>query len=149
MTTETTTTEATPATPSRVKKTVATKTATKTAKKATKKATPKKAPVKKASKPSANGEAKEKGVNKPQLRILQALAKINKRISKKELAEKSQVDPTKMGVFVGPRDNESAATSERWPFPGLVELGLVKVDQHEDERGHYCTITAKGKKLVG
>lgn len=136
MTTETTAAEATPATPSRVKKTVAKKTATKTAKKATKKAAPKKAPVKKASKPSTNGEAK---LSKTQEGVLKILSK-GKALSRTQLSEALD------GAWVGSDLMGHLDPSQQKPR-SLSARGLVKAQQHEGEPITYL-ITAAGKKAV-
>lgn len=119
------------------KKTAPKKAVKKVAKKATKKTTAAKAP-----------RAKKEGLRAAQVRILHVLGKAKQPLTKVELAEKAETDPTKMGVFVGPRDGESKTTSERWPFPGLYELGYVKVEQFEEYRGQVVTITAKGRKAL-
>lgn len=120
-------------------------------KKVTKKAAAKKVVKKTAKKTAAAVEkaprARKEGLRKTQVEILRVLSKQKEPITKARVAELAEADPTKMGVFIGPRDGESAKTSATFPFPGLVELGFAKVELREETgRAQVVTITAKGRK---
>lgn len=91
------------------------------------------------------GRAKKTGLRDPQIRLLKALTKAKSPLTKKEAAEAANVDPTKTGEYIGPRDGETAKAAARYPFPGLFELGYVKVEKFETGPA-VCTITAKGRQ---
>lgn len=95
--------------------------------------------------------AKKDGLRGPQIRILQTLARNSRPLSRKQIAEKAGVDPTKIGDYAGPRpDSQSFETAEKWPFPDLHTAKLVRVEQHDiDGRDVLCyTITAAGRKAL-
>lgn len=142
MTTETTTPVAAPAAAKPAKAPKA-KTA-KSKKPAAKKAAKGKKPTKKAER---KPREKKEGLRKVQVAVLRVLAKAGKPMTKKAVAEKAETDPSKMGVYIGPREGESQHTSETWNFPGLYELGFVRIEKHEGEPA-VCSITAKGRKAL-
>lgn len=95
----------------------------------------------------------EKGLRLDQVRVLRALSKSKRALTKPETAEAAGIDPTKTGVYIGPRKGESPRTSERWAFPGLVELGYVRLTLTRPEtdgaKGRTAVeITAAGRKAL-
>lgn len=120
------------------------KAAPKTKKKNVKKA----APVAKLSK-NGRGRSAKDGLRAPQYRILKALSKSNRAMTKPEIAAKSEVDPTKMGEYLGPRDGETKKAQKRYPFPGLFELGMVRESLNEEGAAvRAWVITSKGRKAL-
>lgn len=112
----------------------------KTVKKAAKK-TPAKKETKKAAKASTNGAAK-KDITSVQLRILGALARNSKPLSRNELASKAEVDPTQVGNAAGYVDPEINAREVH--AHNLLNKKYVKIEQKEGEPVTY-SITAAGK----
>src|SRR5690242_1633048 len=88
-----------------------------------------------------------KGLRAPQVRILQALAKSGKPLSRKEIAEKAPVDLAACVEYIGSADPAIRKANDVKHFPSLVSLGLVKEERHEGEPVTYA-ITAKGRKLA-
>lgn len=121
-----------------------------TPKKAAPKPAPKPAAAKKAAPKAATKSPANGDLRKPQLAILAALAKSNKPLTRKEVSEKSGVDPTKIGDYTD-RPEQKKDTASRWPFPDLVTLKYVRADSVEkdgrDVRAY--TITAAGRKAIG
>lgn len=90
-------------------------------------------------------------LRKPQIKILHALCKSRRMLSRKQIAAKSGVDPTKIGDYAGPRPfNQSEKAQSRWNFPALVSLGLVYVEQHDVSGKDLMlySITDKGRRLM-
>ncbi len=109
---------------------------------------PKKAPRKKAVKkaPAAKREKKD-GLRKPQVRILKALAKSGKPLTRAQIAEKASCDVAGMVEWIGSADPEVRTANDKKHFPSLVSLGLVKQEQHDVDGRDVVVyaVTAKGK----
>ena len=114
-------------------------------KKASIKKTTKKAPVKKA--PVAKKERDPNALRKPQIRILQALAKSGKPLSRKELADKASVDQAGCVEWVGSVNSDIREANDKKHFPSLVSRKFVRFD-NQDINGRdtvVYAITAAGK----
>lgn len=141
------TTNATAATPAK-------KTTKKAAPKASKKkVTPKKKSVpKKVSKSATKKTTKPKadGPNKPQLRILEFLAKQNRSVNRQQISEGANVDTAMLNSYIGSDKPEIREKNDAKVCKSLLTLGLVKVAPPEDEsvRGTCYQITAAGKKVA-
>lgn len=116
------------------------------------KAATKKAPAKKAAKASTNGAPREKkeGLRKPQIRILHALAKAGKPLTRGQISDKAPVDNACCTEYIGSDDAEVRAANDKRRFPSLLTLGLLKTVPHQD--GDKATtaydLSAKGAKEV-
>lgn len=111
------------------------------------KATKKAAAPKKAEK---NGKpaAKKGGLRKPQVRILRAVLKNPKGLTRSQIAEKAPVDVATCVEYVGSSDPAIRKANDVKHFPSLISLGFVKAEQH-DVKGKdvvIYTITEKGKE---
>ena len=125
-----------------------------TALKSTKKVTAKKAPVKK---PAASKKAKatspkeprakKEGLRKPQVRILAALRKANKPLTRAQIAEKAPADLAWMNSWIGSNDDSIRAENDK-KFPSLLFLKMVKFAAAEDESKTAYEITAIGRKAL-
>lgn len=128
----------------------------KTTKKGAKKKTPakkkrakgskKKAPAKKKS--GGSGRPKKEGLRKPQVRILKAMLKRGKPMTRNEISDKAEVDRPFCTTWLGCLDPEKRkANEEKRGIPSLVGLGLTRVEEH-DVNGKSTilfSLTAKGK----
>lgn len=120
--------------------------------KAPKKAAVKKAPAKakKEAKPAKAEKApKDKsGLSKPQVRILQALAKAGKALDRKQLASKADIDGTLIGNAAGYLDPEINARPVH--ANNLVNRKFVKIETHDIDGKDVTTftITASGKAAL-
>lgn len=89
-------------------------------------------------------------LREPQIRILQCLARHKQPLTRKQIAEKAKIDPTKVGDYVDRPEGQSEETASRWKFSDLKTLKLVRVEVHDlngkDTRTY--TITPKGKTIV-
>ena len=131
---------------------MATATATK---KSTKKATPKKATAKKVSAKKAPAKKaaaqKPSGLRKPQVTILEYLAKQKKARTRKEISDGADVDYAMLNSYIGAHNPDVRKANDAKNFKSLRTLGYVKVDE-EDRDGRDTivhTITAKGRKAIG
>ena len=92
---------------------------------------------------------KEITLRKPQAAILVSLMRSRRKYhTRAQVAELSQVDPTKIGDYAGPRpENQTPKARERYNFDNLVELRFLKVETHDiDGRDKMVyTITPKGR----
>jgi len=71
-------------------------------------------------------------LRKPQRMILQSLLRSRNALSRNQIAERSGVDPTKIGDYAGPRPyNQADKAVKRWNFPALDTLGMVAIKQHD------------------
>lgn len=104
--------------------------------------------AKAAAKPSANGHSD--GLRKPQVRILKALSRNTRGLTRAQIAEKAEV-PVAMTDWVGPTDSkEINACDKKYGFKSLLSLGLIKIEQ-DDVNGKDVFkffITAKGAKTA-
>lgn len=119
----------------------------KTAKKvAETKAAAKKTPAKKT--PAAPN--KKEGLRKPQVRVLEVLAKAgNRAMNRAEIAEKGSVDLAMLNAYIGSNNPERRAKNDKSDFVCLLTLGFVKMAPQEEEgRGTYYTITPAGKNAL-
>jgi hypothetical protein len=82
----------------------------------------------------------------PQVRILTALSKSKAPLSRKELAEKAEVDQAGCTEWIGSSDIAKRKANDAKYFPSLLTLGHVKAE--EGESGVTYTITASGKKAI-
>lgn len=103
-------------------------------------ATAKKPAAKKA--PADNG-----GLRTPQVRILRALAKAGKALSRPQISEKAPVDQAACVEYLGSHDDATRKANDKKHFPSLVTLGLVKHEKHDvDGRDTVVySITAAGR----
>lgn len=110
-------------------------TAKNTAKTAPKTAEKKAAPAKKAD-----------GLRKPQVRVLKALVKAGKPLTRNEIAEKAGVDAAWLTEYIGSPDAEKRAKNDA-KFKSLITLGLVKfaAPADEGEPARY-DVTPKGRE---
>lgn len=110
---------------------------------------PAKAAKKTAVKPAAKKAEKKDGLRLPQVRILKALAKNSKGLTRSQISEKAEVDPA-MGNYLGPSDPAHyAAASKKYGFPSLCTLGYVKAQLDKEESGKTIYhITASGSKAL-
>lgn len=114
------------------------KTAKKVAKKTAKKGKTAKAP-----------RAKKDGLRKPQIRILQCLAKAKAPFSRAQIAEKAPCDVAWLNSWIGSRNIETRAKNDQAGFLCLLSLALVKEHQAKDgQRGVAYEITAAGRKAI-
>jgi len=102
--------------------------------------------TKTAKKPAAKKPAKSNGpaLGKVHVRILRALAKSGKPMSRTQLAKAAQVHPSVIGKYAGyvnPDINARPVHSGN-----LLNQGMVKIEAHPD--GTYYAITPKGRKAV-
>jgi DNA-binding MarR family transcriptional regulator len=123
----------------------------KSAKKAPAKAAPKKAAKKpaKATKEKAAPRTKKEGLRKPQVRVLQALAKANKPLNRAEIAEKGGVDLAMLNSYIGSHDEATRKKNDAKVCVSLLTLGYVKhADEQAEGRGVYYAITPTGKAAL-
>lgn len=108
-------------------------------------ATPKAKPAKKpvAKKPSAP----KKDLRKPQYRILKALSKAGKGMTRAQIAEKAPVDTASCVEYLGSHDAAVRKANDAKHFPSLITLGMVKAEEQEEGAVTY-TITAKGRETA-
>ena len=107
-------------------------------KKRTKTKTVKKAPVKK---------TEAKPFRKPQVRVLQYLAKQKKPRTRNEISKGANVEVASLTEYLGSNNAESRAKNDKRFFKSLRTLKLVKTEQDEKELFVY-SITALGRKAV-
>lgn len=114
------------------------------------------AKVKKAkkAKPAAKKTAKKpakatkpSGIRKPQLRVLTALAKSGRALSRAEISKRGNVDVAMLNSYIGSHDLTIRAKNDKKVMPSLLTLGHVKAERHEDI-GVVYTITASGRKAL-
>lgn len=123
---------------------------------APKKAPAKKSPAKKATKAKAKAErngaprAKKDGLRKPQLRILSALKKSSRPMTRTDIAKKAPVDQAACVEYIGSHDPDVRKANDSKHFPSLITLGLVKAEQHDvDGRDTVMySLTAKGRQAL-
>lgn len=128
----------------------------KAVKKATKKApaAPKAAEksTKKAPAPAEKKEEKKEpgGLRKPQIRILQALAKRDG-LDRNEVAELAPCDVATLVEYLGSHDPARRAANDAKHFPSLLTLGLITAKKEDadgrDKIRYY--LTAKGRTQAG
>jgi len=109
----------------------------------------KSAAPKKAKAPAAAKEprAKKEGLRKPQVRILAALRKANKPLTRAQISEKAPADLAWMNSWIGSNDESIRAENDK-TFPSLLTLKMVKFAAAEDESKTAYEITAIGRKAL-
>jgi hypothetical protein len=122
------------------------KTPTKKSPKAAKKTTKKKA----AAKQEKKAPAKKDGLRKPQVRVLKALGKSKKPLSRAAVADKAPVDRACCVEYIGSPDADVRKRNDKKKFPSLVTLGLVKQEQHDIDGKDTIvhSLTSKGRKAL-
>lgn len=127
-----------------------------TPKKEEKKATPKKSPKKETKKETKKEEKKDRkprekkeGLRTPQIRILKAMTKVSKPLTRKQISEKASVDAAMLNSYIGAHDLAVRQKNDK-NYPSLLTLGYVKgeVMDVDGRDTHVYTITANGKKQV-
>lgn len=128
--------------PKKVLKKPAKKVASKTSPK-TKKVPAKKVPAKKGSKSSD-------GPNKPQVRVLEFLAKQTRSQTRQQISVGANVDTAMLSCYIGSDNLEIREKNDKIYGKSLLTLGLVKVAPPEDEsvRGICYEINAAGRKAI-
>lgn len=96
----------------------------------------------------ANGKAEtKKGLRKPQIRVLEALAKAKKPMARKEIAEKAPCDLAFLTEYLGSNNPEIREKNDAKFGVSLSTLKFVKVSIDE-EQGTLYEITAAGRKAL-
>jgi DNA-binding MarR family transcriptional regulator len=86
------------------------------------------------------------GLRKPQIKVLQALAKTDKPLSRKELAEQAGVDQAMSTEYLGSNDEANRLKNDAKVMPSLLTLGYI---QSATSSGKLCyTITPSGRKAI-
>lgn len=102
-------------------------------------------------KPATSVKKKDdNGLRKPQVRILAALAKTGRPMTRVELAKAAPVDQATCVEYLGSADPEKRKANDVKHFPSLVSLGYVKqiMDDQDGSTVWVHTITATGKKAL-
>lgn len=101
-----------------------------------------------AAKPSTNGDAKKLG--KPMVRILAALKKAGRPLTRKEIAEAAPVDLAWLTEYLGSHDAAVRAKNDKTKFPSLLTRGYVRIGSPSDDESRVPAyeITAAGKKAL-
>ena len=89
-------------------------------------------------------------LRRPQVRILAALAKDKRAMTRQQLADKASVDYAGCVEYLGSYDPTKRKANDKKHFPSLVSLGHVKAEQH-DVDGRVVvvySITPKGKTAL-
>jgi hypothetical protein len=89
-------------------------------------------------------------LRKPQARVLEALQKFPKGLTRPLIAEKGAVDQAALVEYIGSPDPATRKANDAKHFPSLVTLQAVKEEQREIDGRNVTTysITAKGKQLL-
>jgi len=108
-----------------------------------------KAPVKTV-KTEAKTPVKSDGLRKPQVRILQTLAKSSKALNRSEISAQAKVDLANTTELIGANKDEVRASNDAKYYPSLLTLKLVKfaASEVEGSKGTYFAITPAGKKAI-
>ena len=98
----------------------------------------------------AFGGKKKEGLRGPQERILKAMLKAGKGLTRKEIAEQAPVDPAMCTEYLGSLDEAIRTRNDARYFPSLLTLGLIKAEQHDVEGKDTIqySLTATGKKAA-
>jgi DNA-binding MarR family transcriptional regulator len=101
-----------------------------------------------AKKPAKRVAKKATGLRKPQIRVLECLAKANRSFNRSDISAEAKVDQAMLVEYVGSLDEERRAKNDK-KFPSLLTLKLVAVSSPENgARGAYYKITAAGRKAL-
>lgn len=98
--------------------------------------------------PAVAGAKKKDGLRKPQIRVLECLAKAQTPITRKQIAEQASVDNSSLSGYIGAFDTalrEADDKAKGWK--SLISLGYVKVGVDE-ELGMVHSISATGRKAL-
>lgn len=108
---------------------------------------PRKAATKKPAPSGPANRSVKTGLRKPQVRILKALAKASKPLTRAAIAEKASVDAAGCVEWIGSADEATRKTNDAKHFPSLVTLGLLRQERHDADGRDVVlyTVTAKGK----
>ena len=119
------------------------------AKKRTAKTTAKKTTVAPKTTPATPAKKKD-GLRKPQVRIIKAMAKTSKALTRKEVASKSKVDQASLVEYLGSPDAAKRVANDKKHFKSLISLKFVKQEEYDiDGRNTILySITAAGKKAA-
>jgi hypothetical protein len=114
---------------------------------ATKPAAAKPAPKAAAAPAPAKKEAK-KGLRQPQVRILAALKKAGKALSRADISQKAPVDPAACVEYIGSNDADVRKANDAKHFPSLISLKLVKFANPDEGAATVYEITAAGTQAL-
>lgn len=93
-------------------------------------------------------------VRPQQIKILECLACARGPLTRKEIAARTGLDPSKIGDWAHRPTNQSDETKAKWPFPDLLSLRMVRVqDDLRDVGGRLLevlvySITDKGREQL-
>ena len=90
-------------------------------------------PAKKVAKKKA--PAKKTGLRKPQVRVLQCLAKAKKPLTRAEVSEKGEVDLAMLNSYIGSSDDATRKKNDQKVMPSLLTLKLVRQTLPEEGKG--------------
>lgn len=98
-------------------------------------------------KTKAQKPAKKTSVDlrKPQIRILQTLAKTKEPLSRADIAKKAKVDAAWLTEYVGSSDRKVRLKNDK-RFKSLITRGFVKAEDSDGATTY--TITAAGRKAA-
>ena len=86
-------------------------------------------------------------LRKPQVRVLEALAKAKEPLTRSVIADKAKVDQAGLTEYIGSTDKtKRAANDKRKGWKSLISLGYVKAEDSEGATAY--SITAAGRKAV-
>ena len=92
--------------------------------------------------------AKKEGMRKPQVRILAALKKAGKSLSRAQIAENAPCDRAWLNEWLGAHDEAKRKANDVKFFPSLLTLGFIRYAKPNDDGQPTYDITAAGKKAV-
>lgn len=107
--------------------------------------------AKKAAKAAPKKErAKKEGLRKGQIGVLTVLAKATKPLTRKQIAEKGNLDLASLTGYIGPSDPDKRKYNDETYFVTLLTLKCVKEEQHDINNRDTIvyTITATGRKAM-
>jgi hypothetical protein len=106
--------------------------------------------VKKAKKSTATKtpRTKKEGLRKPQIRILQCLAKSKHPLSRKEISETAPADLACLTSWIGSHDETIRAKNDKLSMPSLLTLKAVKFGPPTEASEVVYEITALGRKMI-
>lgn len=84
----------------------------------------------------------------PQVRILEALSKSNKPLSRAEIAKKAKTDLAGLTEQIGSSDPARRKANDKKHFPSLLTLGYLKEGQDKETNAVLYVITASGRKAL-
>lgn len=116
-------------------------------------ATKKKSAVKKGSETvkkstKKKSPAKKEGLSKPQVRVLQCLAKAKKPLTRAEISDKGNVDLAMLNSYIGSQNDAIRKKNDQKVMPSLLTLKLVRQVLPEEGQGASYEITTVGAKAL-